>query len=575
MKSGLSLLLVLVLVFQTLGPGLLSVKDAIAQTIGTPSTSNPIALVVPCTTTTLYSDGKTLADNPDGRTESPADELTTIHPGWTADVDGADTFAKWIWSENPVTQADTQVDTKKNFYRVFTVSGTTTSAQITLATDNFYQVWVNGTLAGAEQTDSDNFTLATQDTIDTTALLVPGQNVLKIEVTNQGVPGSDPASNPAGLLYALTYTIGNCSTGGGGGGPIDPGTSNIHLRKYIDGAPAATSTFTVRGDIAWGTGFTYAGDLTLGPKTDYHIETVSVTNGNNSSQFSENTGGTTGVIPFGAPCEAGKFRVVGYTYGSSFDQAKKSSATTTANVVLPINITSNVYIIVWNETCPTPAPLPQLSTVTLCKEDETGNRLDGWELSLSSASHAFSTTTKNADNGCAIFTGVPFSNYSINEVAQAGWENVSGLGLQTIASTSQTHIVVNRLMATSTCTVNCSTTTGGTGGSGGGGGNGGGGSPTTPTSGLTASRSGGGGSGGGNGGGGAPALGEVAGAFSAALPEGEVLGEFTDTPGIPNTGLGISSSASKNLPTGATVFFGGLMLLLLSNFIVLRKVNLA
>jgi hypothetical protein len=148
--------------------------------------------------------------------------LSFVHPAWTADVDGASTTAKWIWSTNPV--ATTTATTTVTFNRTFTVVGTSTSATLNIASDNTYRIWING-VPVATSTDGNNFTLATQDSYNVSSFLVNGVNTLTIEVTNEATPDvTDPAGNPAGLLYSLSWTANNCPVdngqGGNGGGEV-------------------------------------------------------------------------------------------------------------------------------------------------------------------------------------------------------------------------------------------------------------------------------------------------------------------------------------------------------------------
>ena len=94
------------------------------------------------------------------------------------------------------------------------------------------------------------------------------------------------------------------------------------------------------------------------------------------------------------------------------------------------------------------------------------------------------------------------------------------------------------------CTSNCSSGNSGSGGDSG-----------TPPS-ITTSRIGGGG-GAGNGG---NTNGQVAGASTSALPEGEVLGSYTELPGIPNTGLGPRTARSNTSQALMVVTLGFLIL---------------
>ncbi len=568
-RSFISFCLSLILIVEAFGPGIPVIKEAIAQDISGTIATAPCMPVV----NAIYSDGKTLGDNPDGRTESFVKPLTYIHPAWTADVDGTSTSAQWIWTDNPVTQADTQVNTAKGFYRTFTITGTTTEAHLTLATDNLYTIWVNGVLVGSEQTNPDNFTLATQDTFDISNFLVPGTNHLHIEVTNLGVPGSNPSSNPAGLLYALSYTTLDCS---GATSLPPPASAAVIFKKYIDGQPAATSTFTMQANLTWGGGTSFSGTFLLSSQTKYAADTMRMTSGDNRIQAREVVGGQTGVVGNDSVCQPGKFRLVGYTTGPTLSDAVGSTATSATASITLTNITINQYVIVWNETCPqatsTPPVLPSVSTVNLCSQDNLTNPLSGWQLSLATTSSAlFATTTAS---GCASLPNVPFGTYTLSQTLQSGWNNVSGLGVVTVASTSETFIVVNSQATTTAtttillCASNCSSVTPGAGSSGGGGTSGTGGSGGNGGSAiLSAGRSGGGGTGGGNAN---TSNGQVAGASISADPKGEVLGAYTEAPGTPNTGLGPQSQNGRAV-NALLVLVLGFLSLSLFNYTAIKR----
>lgn len=117
--------------------------------------------------------------------------LTFIHSAWTALIPGA----TWIWEENPVNPV---IETK-SFEKNFTVSGTVLSAQLDIASDNSYKVFIDNVQVAADPAEN-NFQLLTQDIHNLTAVVTPGTHTLRIEVSNH--PGSNnPQSNPAGLLY--------------------------------------------------------------------------------------------------------------------------------------------------------------------------------------------------------------------------------------------------------------------------------------------------------------------------------------------------------------------------------------
>jgi len=321
-----------------------------------------------------------------GETLVPATILSPIHSAWTADVDGASTSAKWIWSSNPVNAEDTTADATRTFTRTFSIVGAPATGQITLAADNFYKVWVNGNLVGQDNSE-DNYSSAGQDAY-TISNLVAGTNTLTIEVTNLALAGSNPESNPAGLLYSLVWSSKDCSNGDEE--TENPGTSVIRVQKFVDGNIATTGEFNVNATLSWGwpSAGNFVGGLTpLSATSSYTTQTVALTNSINTATLAEVTGGNSNVIPFEQKCVAGKYRVVGYSIGASFAAAQAASTTPGHALVLPNNFSTDQYVIVHNETCPDDnggGNGPDLSTVTMCKYDRGNNDapLSNWTLTL-------------------------------------------------------------------------------------------------------------------------------------------------------------------------------------------------
>lgn len=122
---------------------------------------------------------------------------TWAHVAWTAVIDSAD----WIWGSEYVTNpAVTEVQT---FVKEFEWSGGIASSSLVIATDNYYEVYLNGDFV-ASSTEASLFKDENKDTIDVSSFIDVGNNTLEIKVTNLGVPGSTAKSNPAGLKYNLT-----------------------------------------------------------------------------------------------------------------------------------------------------------------------------------------------------------------------------------------------------------------------------------------------------------------------------------------------------------------------------------
>jgi hypothetical protein len=111
---------------------------------------------------------------------------------WTASIPGA----TWIWNSGALPPNETVA-----FEKTFTVVGTVLSATLDIASDNSYQVFIDGVPVAADAS-AVNFTLATQDAHDLTASVTPGVHTLRIEVTN--------ISGPAGLLYRFVIESEDC-----------------------------------------------------------------------------------------------------------------------------------------------------------------------------------------------------------------------------------------------------------------------------------------------------------------------------------------------------------------------------
>ncbi len=134
----------------------------------------------------------------DENSNANAEVLTFIHPAWTADLDGTGGAGDWVWISNPV--SDPTVTQTFTFTKTFVWSGSVSSAQLYVASDNQHRARVNGVLVGAS-TDENNFQLGTEDVYNIASAMVPGLNTIEVEVDNLGVPGSTPTTNPAGVMF--------------------------------------------------------------------------------------------------------------------------------------------------------------------------------------------------------------------------------------------------------------------------------------------------------------------------------------------------------------------------------------
>lgn len=162
---------------------------------------------------TVKSDTSNMVVEKDGTpiTPSSAVVLTPTHPAWTADVDGTANDANWIWVTNPVSQADTTVDTTYTFEKTFNWMGPITGAAINfaVAADNGYEVFLNGIQIAVDPNENNFSSADTVVSVNVSNNVIQGTNVLQFKVTNKAMSGGNPQSNPAGLLYKLVID-GNC-----------------------------------------------------------------------------------------------------------------------------------------------------------------------------------------------------------------------------------------------------------------------------------------------------------------------------------------------------------------------------
>ncbi len=123
---------------------------------------------------------------------------------WGANV--GDANAKWIWSNDPY-DPDWQVDKWVTFKRTFNVNGDPQSGALNVASDNSYEVWVNGNLVGSDASENNH---SSADSWDVSSYLIDGSNTLEIRVKNWALPNSPQTNNPGGLLFALSWTAKDC-----------------------------------------------------------------------------------------------------------------------------------------------------------------------------------------------------------------------------------------------------------------------------------------------------------------------------------------------------------------------------
>lgn len=125
---------------------------------------------------------------------------------WTANIPGA----TWIWKSFYV--EDSTVEDTATINKTFNIPQEISFASLSIAADNTYQVFVNGTKAYENPTEF-NYFEENKGLVDIAPFLHTGSNTLSFVVKNLAQASSTPQSNPAGLLYALKVTMkGPCGT---------------------------------------------------------------------------------------------------------------------------------------------------------------------------------------------------------------------------------------------------------------------------------------------------------------------------------------------------------------------------
>lgn len=156
---------------------------------------------------------------------------TWMHPAWTAAIDSA----KWIWSSLEV-EFPESAETK-TFKKIFSLTGTVTSASLSIAADNTYRFMLNGTeVVASPENGGANYASANTVAVSP-ALFTQGANEIRVEAGNLAAPTTDPHANPAGLLYRLDVTHNACVPP-----PPSVDTDEDGVNDDIDNCPAVPNS---------------------------------------------------------------------------------------------------------------------------------------------------------------------------------------------------------------------------------------------------------------------------------------------------------------------------------------------
>ncbi len=149
---------------------------------------------------------------------APAQLVSSPHPAWLTEASVAP--AEWIWVTPVVDAGDVNNGAEYTFEDTFFLQGPieVDEFDLSIASDNGYKIVLNGEVIvdrlGEEMTYNalNPLTLDQQSDFEA-ALIENGENVLQITVRNKAVTGSNPSSNPAGLIYNIVFTNEDCEAG--------------------------------------------------------------------------------------------------------------------------------------------------------------------------------------------------------------------------------------------------------------------------------------------------------------------------------------------------------------------------
>lgn len=195
--------------------------------------NNPAGLLYKMSATRIPFVKETKVIVSDSQTQTEGRGAVPVSPlgfSWTNAILGA----TWVWSENPIN--DTPNEFAQTFTRTFTIASNTpiTDAHLEISADDYYKILINGNVV-VDNIDENNWTTVDQVVIPSSTLVI-GQNTITFIVKNVAKTPNVIYTNPAGLLYKLTYDTNACgsavtSDGGSGTPPVPLVAPNppIHL----------------------------------------------------------------------------------------------------------------------------------------------------------------------------------------------------------------------------------------------------------------------------------------------------------------------------------------------------------
>lgn len=216
----------------------------------------------------------------------------------------------------------------------------------------------------------------------------------------------------------------------------------VHILKYLDGQPAtavAASNYLFPMSATWnaanigaGSGSYPLGNNFGGAANLYGADTsfMSAPADYQTSEITTAIDLTSQVLPVGTACTPGKFRLIGYS-ASATSFADAATVVPSPATLLFNGLTSDRYIIVWNETCPTGAN----GTLNVTKNTSGGNATFHFSYSGTAAGN-FNITTVST-TGTESLSLAP-GTYSVTEAPLAGWTQQSNTCTNVVVTAGNT-----------------------------------------------------------------------------------------------------------------------------------------
>lgn len=368
---------------------------------------------------------------------------TWNHSGWY-DETLLSGVAKWIWEtlnvENPT------LDETKVFVKTFNLDSAPSSANIDVAADNGFILEINGVEVANEITNEFNY--GAKKSYNALSNLVVGPNTIRMTVKNFALAGSTSETNPAGALYSLHIEDSSCSSV-----PTEPETSTVTMCK-VDSQenPLPGWQLMILGEKFGSTEVLSNGQkstISAIPPSDYVLKASGqyTYRGTAGAEFSD------AAYSKRAPSDPVYVTASSDPMQSPYLPWVRENNFPSPNTGwLGISMSFNNLDPVFTDWGSMFNPLHIYALGLNTEGEDLSFKIFDDQYSDNSGSLNVDMyegyTGITGENGCVVFNDVPYGNYTLDEIMQDGWENVSGLVEVSVNEPTETFTVVNREITT-------------------------------------------------------------------------------------------------------------------------------